>query len=253
MKLHVSSADARYHSRALALAEQLQLPMDEDDAELALTVSEQGIFLQVLGKRAPGPVGVNFGSTKMTHRRRGGQNELLGRAVGVGKRKPLSVVDATAGLGGDSFVLADLGCDVISLERSPVVHSLLLDGWQRGADDGQSAVRAACGRMQIRLADAVTWLSDSAGPFPDVVYLDPMFPERGKAARARKEMWLFQSLLGEDEDIPALLAVALQRAAFRVVAKRPLKAAVIEGPEPTFAIKGKAVRFDVYSKRKLQD
>jgi 16S rRNA (guanine1516-N2)-methyltransferase len=227
--------------------------MDEDDAELALTVSELGIFLQVLGKRAPGPIGVDFGSAKMTHRRRGGQNELLGRAVGAGKRSPLTVLDATAGLGGDSFVLADLGCDVISLERSPLIHCLLLDGWQRGAEDGEAGVRAACARMQIQLADAIEWMRDRANPSADVVYLDPMFPERGKAARARKEMWLFQNLLGEDEDTQALLAAALNHAIFRVVVKRPIKAPSIDGPEPTFAIKGKAVRLDVYSKRKLQD
>ena len=82
----------------------------------------------------------------MRHRRRGGQNELLGKAVGVGKKPALAVLDATAGLGRDSFVLADLGCSVTLAEREPVVLALLADGLERARRAGTADASAGSAR-----------------------------------------------------------------------------------------------------------
>ncbi len=209
-------------------------------------LGNEGLAIQVLGPAAPGPVRVDFASSRMTHRRRGGQNELLGRAVGVGKLDHLTVVDATAGLGGDSYVLADLGCNVISLERSKLIHALLEDGLRRGSVGDADRVRQACSRIRLHGADALDYLP---GQQVDVVYLDPMFPGGGKKARARKEMWLFQQLLEAQTDAEELLAAALASARYRVVVKRPLKAPPLSGHAPSSSIKGKAIRFDIYGLR----
>ncbi|MGJ8687280.1 MAG: class I SAM-dependent methyltransferase, partial [Spongiibacteraceae bacterium] len=83
--------------------------------------------------------------------------------------------------------------------------------------------------------------------FPDVVYLDPMFPMSKKTALVKKEMRLFHSLVGEDDGGEALLAVALQRATHRVVVKRPPKADYLAGRKPQLSVSGKAVRFDIYT------
>jgi 16S rRNA (guanine1516-N2)-methyltransferase len=253
LKLSVSYRQIEYQEQAQALANQLDVPLLDSAADLNLEISETGLALQLLGKNAPGPIAVNFNSGRMAHRRRGGQNELLGRAVGVGKKTNLSVVDATAGLGGDSFVLADLGCDVVCLERSAVIFQLLQDGWLRGCRDSEIWVRESCARINPIQADAIPWLNEECAQQVDVVYLDPMFPDRSKAARARKEMWLFQQFLEDDMDSKELLSAALARAKYRVVVKRPLRAAPLDGPVPGFDIRGKAVRFDVYSLQKLQD
>ena len=208
-------------AQAQALATELALPLLDpelvgDDANV-LQLCPDGLHLQAAKYSGVGSLKVDFGAGKMRYRRRGGHNEPLGRAIGVGKRPQLRVVDATAGLGRDSFVLADLGCDVTMLERSPVAFALLRDGLQRAAASGDPWLQEVTARMRLHYVDSREWLAshpDSA----DVVYLDPMFPARKKTARVKKEMWLFQHLVGEAEDVQLLLEQAVISAAWRVVA-----------------------------------
>jgi len=166
--------------------------------------------------------------------------------VGVNERPGLWVVDATAGLGRDSFVLADLGCAISLVERSPLVFALLRDGLNRAAGCDDPWLRQVASRMTLHLSESVTWLAGLSSP-PDVIYLDPMFPARKKSARVKKEMWLFQHLLAESQDEAALLAQALSSASWRVVVKRPARAEPLNGEKPHHTIEGKTVRFDVYS------
>jgi 16S rRNA (guanine1516-N2)-methyltransferase len=244
---------------AKALALQLQLPLYEVGQTVAaggemalealLQVGESGLQLQQLGERPPGPVAVNFGSAAMRHRRGSGHNELLGRAVGVNKKPGLSVVDATAGLGRDSFVLADLGCDVTLFERDPIIHALLADGLHRAANSADPWLVSTSARMHLLAGASDEFLERGVPERPAVIYLDPMFPATGKAARAGKEMWLFRGLLGQDSPGLELLALALEKASYRVVVKRPLRAPPLGPQTPGFAFKGKSVRFDVYTGR----
>jgi 16S rRNA (guanine1516-N2)-methyltransferase len=244
----VCSPSPEFDLRARELAGELNLPLLEEPRaghfDACLVPAEDGLHIQATGRDAPGPIRVDFGSGAMRHRRRGGQNELLGRAVGVGKRENLSVLDATAGLGRDSFVLADLGCEVCMVERSALVFALLRDGLERAGKSADPWVRQVSGRLQLRHGESLSWLEREQQQ--DVVYLDPMFPERRKSARVKKEMWLFQGLLGDDTDAGSLLARALEVAGYRVVVKRPLKAPSLGSREPGFSIKGRSVRFDVY-------
>ena len=175
------------------------------------------------------------------------------RAVGVGKKSPLGVVDATAGLGRDSFVLADLGCRVLLCERHRVVQQLLRSGLRRAAA-GDTWLAAVSARMQLHCGDARDLAPrDLSGV--DVIYLDPMFPRRRKSAAVKKEMVVFQLLLGERaaDGGEELLAWALRQAVARVVVKRPPGAAELGGHRASHAIAGKAVRFDVYVMRALGD
>jgi 16S rRNA (guanine1516-N2)-methyltransferase len=228
-------------STALPLAS--EKPGQHWDALLVDTGERLELLPQ--GKMAPGPIAVDFGAGGMRHRRRGGQNEPLGRAVGVGKCSPLFVVDATAGLGRDSFVLADLGCEVLMLEREPVIAALLRDGLRRASEGGDPWLTDVSSRLRLEQVDACEWLAAPADKPVDVVYLDPMFPQRHKSARVKKEMWLFQQLFsgGGSE---SLLQRALAQARRRVVVKRPARAMPLEDEAPAFTIPGKSVRFDVY-------
>jgi len=217
------------------------------DCEALLQETPDGLQLQLCGPDAPGPIMVDFGGGRMRHRRRGGHNELLGRAVGIGKWPDLSVLDATAGLGRDSFVLADLGCRVTLCERSDLVFALLRDGLERARSGSDAWLREVSGRMQLYYGDSLDWMREHAGEAVDVVYLDPMFPARKKSARVKKEMWLFQRLLAEDDRGEQLLAPALALAQRRVVVKRPASAPPLAERRPDFQLSGKAVRFDVYN------
>ncbi len=160
------------------------------------------------------------------------------------------MLDTTAGLGRESVLAAAFGCEVIACERSSVVALLLRDGLTRAATLPELEKLVA--RIQVRAADArdvMTSLIETERP--DVVMVDPMFPERRKAARAKQEMQLLQQLLGEQpEEGPALLDAALSVARKRVVVKRPAHAPPVEGDRnPDIVIPGRASRYDVYLAR----
>lgn len=223
------------------------------DYPLLLEVTGRDLLLRQSGRGSAGPVAVNFGAPDMRYRRRGGQNELLGKAVGVGKKKPLRVLDATAGLGRDGFILADLDCEMTLCERHPVVAKMLSWGLSAASGDDDPWLRSVAARMSLQALDARSLEPDSVAAL-DVIYMDPMFPQRKKSASVKKEMLLFQTLLEnsvDPDDAGELLLWALSQSVARVVVKRPLKAPVLAGRSPSHCISGKAVRFDVYVQRKL--
>ncbi|WP_417529782.1 class I SAM-dependent methyltransferase [Marinobacter lipolyticus] len=245
-------------SQARELAAQLAIPFLGavkpkliTDFPVLLLFNEQGLCLQVTGKGAPGPVRAEFVSGKAGYRREhgGGTGQLVAKAIGLQKtRVPLHVVDATAGLGQDAFVLAGLGCRVTLFERNPVIHALLADGLARAALNTDCAPIIA--RMTLRAGSSRAWLEslgESEGEAAaDIVYLDPMFPHRDKSALVKKEMQVFRTVVGDDDDAGELLAAALRAATYRVVVKRPRKAPPIDGPEPATRIEGKSSRYDIY-------
>ena len=254
--------DRALRARAEELAAELVLPLvgrgDEGrrraDAEveargceLLLVVTEARLELRENRRHAPGPVFVDFVSGAATFRRRGGrrQRELLTVAVGARRGRRPSVVDATAGLGRDTFVLALHGCRVAAVERSPVIAALLRDGLRRAAP--VSDLQDAVGRITLIEADARQTLDVLADDDrPDVVYLDPMYPARRReSAQVKKEMRLLRRLLGDDADIGELFDVARRTARRRVVVKRPLHAAPL-APSLDVTYKGKSTRFDIY-------
>lgn len=224
--------NARVAAAEPALAAALNLPLDPH-AEFVLEHAHGRLQLRDTREGAPGPLYVDFVSADAERRRDAGRQLPLARAVGVkGDARP-SVLDATAGLGRDAFTLAALGCDVTGVERSPIIAALLRDGLER----------AAC-RLRLVVGDAREFMAGLAEDArPDVVYLDPMFPERRKSAAVKKELQYLQELLGPD-DAQALFAAALKCARQRVVVKRPVHAPELARPNHT--LEGKTVRFDVY-------
>jgi len=172
-------------------------------------------------------------------------NELNSQPLvrAIGKTTHL-VIDTTAGMGQDSFMLATAGFEVIGFERSPGIYALLENGLQRAMSD--PAVREMIDeRLQFRFGDAIEELP-FLDPQPGVVYLDPMYPpKRRKSALSKKEMQVFRELVGDDVDAGRLFELAMQTARDRVVVKRPHHAEPIAG-RPSMSYEGKLVRFDVY-------
>ena len=249
--IRIEAMTAADQAAAEQWAQELKLPL-AGAAEFALQVSVDGLQLQELGRSVPGPIRVDFIAGALAHRRQfgGGSGQMIAKAVGVQPGVRPSILDATAGLGRDAFVLACLGCQVQMIERNPVVAALLADGLRRARLD--SAVAGIVQRMPLLVGDAIELMTNWTAEAPQVVHLDPMFPSRDKSALVKKEMRLFKPLVGADEDAPDLLAAALALATHRVVVKRPRKAPAVAGSAPTYSLDGKSSRYDIYAKKSLK-
>lgn len=195
---------------------------------------------------------VDFAEGASAHRQKfgGGKNQAIAKAVGLNKidlaKKSLNVFDATAGMGKDAFVLASLGCNVTLVERQQPIYALLVDGFRRAKKSSHLPWFEE--RMSVINAPAQQALQDAiaAKQQVDVVYLDPMFPHREKSAAVKKDMALFQTFVGTDDDADELLPSAIELAQKRVVVKRPDYAPFLNGQTPSTQIKTKKNRFDVY-------
>lgn len=197
-----------------------------------------------------GPVFIDFNAGKKAHRRQfgGGKGQPLARAIGLNSKYTPSVLDATAGMGSDSFVFASLGCPVMMLERSQPIAQILADGLARGLQDPE--ISDILNRMTLINQDATVYLLTER-PKVDVIYLDPMYPEKKKNAAPKKEMKLLQTLVGPDLDSNDLLNAARQIATYRVVVKRPKGAPYVGGQKPQAEITSPNTRYDLYINQAL--
>ena len=214
--------------------------------ELAILLAGQ-VALQPLSKPLPKPVMVDWANKTLLWRLQhgGGRGELLAKACGLKKDYLPKVIDATAGFGRDSLLLASLGCQVQLVERSPLVAAMLVDGWQRALQE--PFLHTILPRMRLHHGNALEFLQGlSAADYPDVVYLDPMFPDRHNSAKVKQDMQSFHVAVGADDDADALLAPALAVAQKRVVVKRPRHAQPLAGQKPSLVYEGESSRFDVY-------
>jgi 16S rRNA (guanine1516-N2)-methyltransferase len=222
---------------------------------LLLSLSENGLGLVDMNQPKVLPLMVDFASDALAYRKDkgGGKNEAIAKAVGIKGQSDWHVVDATAGLGTDSFILASVGCRVTMLERANVVCALLADGLARlSRRDDLSWLADALSLKAGSAHESLIKLAED-GEHVDVVYLDPMFPHKKKSAAVKKNMQFLQQLLGHDFDADDLLIPALALAQKRVVVKRPNYAPPLNNQAPTMVIKGKKHRFDVYLTNRISD
>lgn len=204
-------------------------------------------------------------------------HELLVKATKVKGRENLRVIDATAGMGEDSLLLAAGGCKVTLFEQDPVIAALLQDTIRRALEE--AALHEIVMRMQLvegdsighlrRLGEAATGSdvqegdvghdcstltasaaatsdADTALKRPDVIYLDPMFPERQKSGLVKKKFQLIHYLEAPAENEEALMQAAIDARPFKIVVKRPAKGPYLAGLKPSYSLDGKAIRYDCY-------
>ncbi len=247
-----------------ALAARLSLPADDPDADLALAHAADSGRLELrvlrpppsLARATPLRLAEAWSALDTTTGPGRSLKQPFLRAVGLRKGNPArpAVLDATAGLGEDAYLLHAFGCRVAAAERHPVVHALLADAIAHTGID-----------LTLHHADALSLLtkprpavahSATTRPKPattdrgfvaDVIYLDPMFPTDRKTT-PRKALRLLAWLLidAPPTDEAALLTAARAAAARRVVVKRPRHAPDYAGVSPQHRHKGAAVRYDVY-------
>lgn len=172
-------------------------------------------------------------------------------------------IDATAGLGQDSFLLAAAGFSVYMFEQDPIIAALLEDALDRAKSD--PVLANIVERMHLFAEDSISALqrlgtslsrdeqmpqtSDSQ-PYltvkPDVIYLDPMFPERTKSAAVKKKFQLLHHLEHPCENEEELLGAAMNIQPRKIVVKRMAKGPFLAGKKPSYSIKGKSIRYDCY-------
>lgn len=175
------------------------------------------------------------------------EKEMLVKAAGVYKSKErLKVLDATAGLGEDSLLLAAAGCKVDLYEADEVIAALLEDAVLRANDIPELA--AAAGRMKLHKGDSIAAMKSEEVKCdkPDVIYLDPMFPERQKSASVKKKFQLIHGLEKPCENEEEMILAAMELRPKRIVVKRPTKGPYLGGRKPDYSYEGKAIRYDIY-------
>ena len=221
----------------------------EQNKGLILNYTSDFVELRDLDKNIA--IHIDFISGDLAHRQKygGGRGQSIAKAIGVKQGKPPpSVLDATAGLAKDAYVLACLGCSMTLVERSPIVTELIRDAIQRATEDEHFKTVLEKGFKVINQSsiDYLSKLKHQEAICPEVIYLDPMYPDKKKSASVKKNMQILQKLLGKDEDTQELLSAALKVAKKRVVVKRPKGAESLTELKPTHTVESKKTRYDVY-------
>lgn len=174
-------------------------------------------------------------------------HELLVKAArlkGLPAEYTPTLLDATAGFGEDSLLLAAAGFQVTLCEQDEVIAALLEDAMQRAAEHPD--LKDIVCRMRLYKGDSIAYMKEHAAEQRfDVVLLDPMFPERQKSALVKKKFQLIHYLEHPCSEEKELLEAALALHPRRIVIKRPLKGPFLAGRKPSYSLKGKAVRVDV--------
>lgn len=239
------------------LAKQTSLPLltPNTQTDFLLHLAQEHLELRKIttGKNKKSKIEsvfIDFLTGKANHRRLhgGGKGQDIAKAIGLHKITNATVLDLTAGMGGDAFVLATLGAKVNMIERNPIVHALLQDALSRASLSADVDFKSIMNRLTLKNENAMQVLetlnNDSK---PDVIYIDPMFPTRLKTAQVKKEMQFFHDIVGADDDSENLLLKAVSLAKKRIVVKRPRLAEQLTNEfQPNFVISGKSTRYDVY-------
>jgi len=250
MGIYVS--DPALHRQAETLAKQLTLPIvsNKSHCKIILFLSRKGLALCTPNEpELIGPVQVDFLTSTWNHRLKQVRQERLIKAMGKKNKNksPTRIIDATGGLGRDTFLLAAAGFRVQVFEQNPILAALLLDGLQRALRNPSTA--EICHRITFTPGNSIAGLhSLEKKETAEIVYLDPMFPKRNSTAKVKKELQMIQQVTGEDgeDNIEDLFAVSLQSATQRVVVKRPRKGTWLDEQHPAYSLTGKTIRFDIY-------
>lgn len=220
--------------KAYELAAKLQATLDNNASpRLHLTADSLALIMEPFT-----PLQADFSMKTWQPRRDAGKNQGLIRACKP--QKGMTIIDATAGWGRDAAILASFGAKVVMLERCPWMCALLQDALER-----QDANSRKLLQLELVPQDAIKYLQNlSIQDYPDLIFIDPMHPERTQSALVKKELQVLQMMIGPDNDAATLLHLAQSRVKQRVVVKWPQRLPPLG--LPNHIVKGKTVRFDVY-------
>ena len=186
--------------------------------------------------------GVSLSGFGLTYQGDFVEHEMLVKAVKSDK-EGRKAIDATAGMGEDAFLLAAQGYEVTLYEQNPVIAALLKDAIRRAKKNMD--LKDIAGRMKVIEGNSVEGMSKLLDPV-DVIYLDPMFPARQKSSLINKKLQLIQKLEPPCSGEKDLFDAAIRANPDKIIVKRPLKSECLAGREPSYTLKGKAIRYDCY-------
>lgn len=230
----------KYKEESKALAEKIGVDTDlvVSEDKLSLQYTEEGLVL------TDGQLSIRGDLSNMIKRVKQSnlERELLVRVSKIKNQSGgLIAVDATAGMGEDSILLAAAGFYVHLYEYDPVIAALLEDALKRAAFIPELSHIVA--HMELHQEDSIEALNNMPIK-PDVVLLDPMFPTRQKSALVKKKFQLLQRLEQPCSDENELLEAAKKVHPKKIVIKRPAKGPFLAGMKPSHSLEGKAIRYD---------
>lgn len=233
-------AAAGLEAEAKELADKLHIEIvdTKEQDNMVLCLDENGLSLLKGGLTIRG----DFTAMKKRLNMANLQHEMLIKAAKLknpGERP--TAIDATAGLGEDSILLAAAGFYVKMYERDEIIAALLEDAIERAAKDDMLAEIVS--RMELIHGDSIEDMKTCDWK-PDIIYLDPMFPARSKSGLIKKKFQLLQQLESPCEEGEEMVKAAQAAKPRKIIIKRPAKGEYLAGIKPNHSIEGKAIRYD---------
>ncbi|MGV6853233.1 MAG: class I SAM-dependent methyltransferase [bacterium] len=247
MKKHTIHYHFPDHLNAMieGIKRRLETSQGQLSGKLLITLNDEGLSIQLPDEKLR-PLTIDFSNKDILRRyQKGWRHEALARAIGIKAGKYPSVLDCTAGLGQDSFLLAAYGCEVEMIEQSCLLNILLEDALNRATKHPK--LHKAAARLTLHTDNSITFLTNTKKTY-DVIYLDPMFPKANKSAASGRNMQYLQKILPEHhfEQDDQLFQVAREQTTSRIVVKRPKKASHLNNTKPDQILSGGSCRFDIY-------
>ena len=224
-----------FKDKALILAEKYSLKLSPLAAKQPYLYISENPHIKFKDKK----IISSFRSGSFTNRIKNFQREShLKKAIGYGGESSKKILDCTAGLGHDAFILALLGQYVTFVEKNKglcILFELALENLPP-----TSYFQEAKERITIINDDSASFV-DKLFDY-DVVYIDPMFEDRGNAGRSGM-MSLISDYLDDFTDVSDVLI----RSKFnRLVIKRQKQFKQSGNIAPSFILHGKSINFHVF-------
>ena len=205
-------------------------------------VYQQDLKLFAPHKTKLNPLKLDFTSNKFKHKISQDYNFKQNLAKAIGIKKNPQVWDVTAGLAKDAFNIASLGSQVILIERNLIIAELLKQALDNAKQD--LTIAPIVNNMRLIVGESKL-IMPTIKTKPDVIYLDPMFPENKNRRKPDREKQFLRAIV-IDKSSDDLLLTTCKKYASKVVVKRSVKDGYLSGIKPSGEILGKTTRYDIY-------
>jgi len=224
-----------FKDKALTLAEKYSLKLSSITAKQPYLYISENPHIKFKDKEIIN----SFRSGSFTNRIKNFQREAhLKKAIGYGGESSKRILDCTGGLGHDAFILALLGQNVTVIDKNKglcILFELALESLPKTS-------------YFLEAKERITIINDNSASFIDklldydVVYIDPMFKDKGTAGRSGV-MSLISDYLDDFTDVSDILI----RSKFnRMVIKRQKQFKQSGNGSPSFILSGKSINFHIF-------
>ena len=207
----------------------------------SLVLQEDNLYFNFKKERALTPLKIDIQKGALGWRLARPQHEThLKKAIGKTDR-PLRILDATAGLLGDSMIMLALGHSVTAYEQSKILYTMLNNELNQLSETDSNL-------LNFKLINSNVCETNFNEKSFDVIYFDPMYPEDKASNARRSDLKKINSILqieGLASDSESTFTFLRSIPKTKLIVKRPLKVDAFEG-SINYQIKGKSVRFDIY-------